>query len=547
MISKLNSSLSITISALLMSSSVLAKDFPNSTLTFLKKCAVSEDCELQFIKEIAKTYRPPKEEKELRDYIISIKDMSEKHIWKQKLKFDQDKIGNIMITLPATGRFANTKSKPFALQSHMDMVLAYADAKPGEDVRPYFKDGIKLEIKDGWLQSKGNKTSIGTDNSSGVAYSLRYIIDPSIEHPELELIFTVQEEIGLVGAFNSDLPIKSKKMLCLDGMTPEPGYIIAGAQGAVAQQLNFKTQEVIETKTSDFKMIKISVTKLAGGHSGGDIHRNRTNAIKAFATLAKFISSQINDEVRIKTLVAGDIGIFNKIPNLFQAELAIPKNKISNDLNYQIEKYLKDLISKNSDDAANAIVSVNISEESGDVFVTSDYDFTKYLVDSILQSPNGIVEKDKKFFNEIKTSNNLSFLEVKADSSSKEVSNKFGFMARGFDNQGMNSVKDIIFNQFSDEKQLRNIEKVQGMSIAPWLEPDSSELLKQVTSLPELSKRFYLNGGLEPSAFKLKIKDLEVIALGPYQQMAHSVNEKLKIDTIAPTGKNILKIIQTQK
>ncbi len=534
--------------ALSFSISAMAKEAPKSDATFLSQCAQSKDCELSLIYEIAKTYRPATEEDELRNYILQIKKVSEQNFWKKSLETFQDKIGNLMIRLPATGRFTATNSKYFALQSHMDMVLAYADAKPGENIKPYFKDGIKLEVKDGWLQSVGNKTSIGTDNSTGVAYSLRYLIDPTIEHPPLELIFTVQEEIGLIGAYNSELPIKSKKMICLDGMTPEPGYIIAGSQGASANQIKFDSFMSSITKKELNKVIDVTVTKLAGGHSGGDIHRKRGNGIIIFANLVKFISSQVGGEVTIKNVVIGDVGVMNKIPNLFNAQLVIPANKPTLNLKEKIESYLKDVIAKNPDDAAKADVKVVIDSGKEREYLTTDSEFTNYLVKAFTSAPNGVIDYDAKYgVAGTKNSNNLSFFELKpSEDKMNFYKGNFGFMARGFDQERVIQIKERINTIFNKPHFVNNFSSKVSMEIAPWMEPEDSTLLQTVMSIPEFSKKFYLAGGLEPSAFKLKIPGLEVVALGPYQQMAHSVNEKLKISTLYPTGQNILRIIQAQ-
>lgn len=536
--------LSFILLPLMSASKLLAKEIPRADLDFLNQCVKSPDCELNFILEIAKTYRPPKEEDELRDYILAVKDMAEKHYWKKKLETHQDKIGNLMIRLPATGKFTKKKYKHFALQSHMDMVLAHVDAKPGKDLRPLFKNGIQLEIKDGWLQSVGNKSSIGTDNSSGVAYSLRYLIDPSIEHPPLELIFTVQEEIGLIGAMKSELPILSRKMICLDGMTPEPGYIIAGSQGASANHVHLHARGNEKVKAQDTKLISVSVTQLAGGHSGGDIHRDRANSLKLLAQLIKFISHETG-HVSLKSLVAGDVGILNKIPNLFQAELAVPAHVYKADLKDKIEAHLKSMVQRNSDDAASAEIEVKLGEGAEGEYLTTGKDFATFLSEALLAAPNGVLDTDPMFANSVKLSNNLSFLMLRPEGD--QFRGNFGFMIRSFDDAKMVKIKKELTGLIHQKKHFKEYKVVDSMNFAPWMEPDSSELLQTVLSIPEFSKKFYLAGGLEPSAFKLKLKGLEVVALSPFQQFAHSVKEKLKVDTIHPTGQNILKIIQAQK
>ena len=525
-----------------------AKETPNSSREFLSACAKASDCELQFLFEIAKTYRPSKEEDELRQYILAIKETSEASFWNQKLETFQDKIGNLMIRIPGTGRHAqNKKITPFALQSHMDMVLAYAKAKPGEDVRPYFKNGVELEIKDGWLQSKDSLTSIGVDNGIGVATALRYLIDPSIEHVPLELIFTVQEETGLVGAFQAELPIQSKKMLCLDGMTPEPGYIIAGAQGSKSNLVEMATRGTETTTDQKTALVRVTVTQLAGGHSGGDIHRNRLNAVQAFAQLTKFISSKVGF-VGVRTVSIGDVGIYNKIPNLFQADLVILQNSISKDLAYQIETYMKTMIAANEDDAKNARVEVTLQNGDQEKYLSTSVDFTQSFIESLLAAPNGVIDHNDQFLNGVYNSNNLSFLEIKPEESQKELQIKFGHMTRGFDQVRITEIAEQVVSSLQRTQSSQNFNAKQTGGYAPWIEPETSSLLQETLTVSGyFHKKFYLSGGLEPSAFKAKIQDLEVVALGPFIQMAHSVNEKLKIDTIQPTVQGVQNIVQHQK
>ncbi len=533
--------------AFIFSNITFAKDAPNSSKEFLAACAKDSACELKLLFEIAKTYRPSKEEDELRKYILEIKKTSENAFWLKELESVQDPVGNLLIRIPGTGKHANKKDvTPFALQSHMDMVLAYANAKPGEDLRPYFKNGIELEVKDGWLQSKNSLTSIGVDNGIGVATAIRYLIDPTIEHVPLELIFTVQEEIGLVGAFQSELPIRSRKMLCLDGMTPEPGYIIAGAQGSKSNLVEIAAEKT-ETPGSEAALVRVTVTKLAGGHSGGDIHRKRLNAIKAFSQLTKFISSKVGF-VGVRTVSVGDIGIYNKIPNLFQAELLISKNNLTSDLAYQIETYMKSMIAQNEDDAKNALVEVTIQNGDQAKYLSTSLDFTKNFVESLLSAPNGVIDQNDKFLNGVYNSNNLSFLEIKPDDQTGNLRVNFGHMTRGFDQNRINEIASAVISSIQGNASSQSFSFKQTGGYGPWLEPETSKLLEETLTVSGyFTKKFYLSGGLEPSAFKAKIQDLEVVALGPFIQMAHSVNERLKIETIEPTVQGVRKIVEHQK
>lgn len=83
-------------------------------------------------------------------------------------------------------------TKPIFLSGHMDTV------GPGE--------GIKVQFENGIFKSDGT-TILGADDKSAIAIILEVmavILENNLEYPPVEIIFTVCEEIGLLGAKNFD-------------------------------------------------------------------------------------------------------------------------------------------------------------------------------------------------------------------------------------------------------------------------------------------------------------------------------------------------------
>jgi tripeptide aminopeptidase len=107
--------------------------------------------------------------------------------------------GNVIAFLPGKGR-------TILLNAHLDTV------SPGKNIKPIERNGI--------IRSNG-KTVLGADNKAGVAAILevlRTIKQRKLAHPPLQIIFTVAEEIGIVGA--KSLPAKTLKAaygFALDG------------------------------------------------------------------------------------------------------------------------------------------------------------------------------------------------------------------------------------------------------------------------------------------------------------------------------------------
>lgn len=518
-----------------------AKQLPNSSAEFISACRLAADCELRLFTELSKTFRPSRKEDELRDYVLALARTAEQSVWQQKLELFQDKIGNVMVRLPATGRFTKLKAAPFALQSHMDMVLAYVDAKPGEDLEKYFRDGVALEVKDGWIQAEGNRTTLGADNGIGVAIALRYLIDNSLPHPPLELIFTVQEEIGLFGAAQFEIPITSRKMLCLDGMTPEEGMIIAGSQAGHTEVIRFTSAGAEESAPGSDVLLRVAVAKMAGGHSGGDIHRNRKNALRLLAELIEELEDK-GLPARLGKITVGD-GILNKIPNLFEAEIFLPSAKTDPNLALASKEFLKSRIAANPDDFRDAEVTVILVP--GKAGPVTSPDFSRLLAGSILAAPNGVVDTDPGFVNSVLSSNNLGAFKLTPGSGN--FSAELGFMTRSFLNDRRGAITDQLRTIFSNPALAASFSSEVRSSYPAWLEPETSSLLQDaLTRSGYFTKKFYLPAGLEPSAFKQRLPDLEVIAIGPLIQFAHSVKEKMKLDSIPRTVSGVRKIVELQ-
>src|SRR5205809_2168320 len=92
-----------------------------------------------------------------------------------------DANGNLITTLTGEGT-------PLLLNAHMDRV------PPGRGHQPILKDGI--------LYSDGT-TNLGADDAAGITIILEILarlIEQQLPHPPLIALFTVQEEIGTLGA-----------------------------------------------------------------------------------------------------------------------------------------------------------------------------------------------------------------------------------------------------------------------------------------------------------------------------------------------------------
>jgi len=115
-------------------------------------------------------------------------------------------VGNLIVKIEGN----KPDAPPFFLSAHMDTV------GPGEGIKPRIEDGI--------IKSDGT-TILGSDDKSGIAViveTLRAIKDNGLPHGDIEIAFTICEEIGLLGSKHIDMSkFRARHGIVLDSSTPE--------------------------------------------------------------------------------------------------------------------------------------------------------------------------------------------------------------------------------------------------------------------------------------------------------------------------------------
>ncbi|MBP5259359.1 MAG: beta-Ala-His dipeptidase [Paludibacteraceae bacterium] len=216
--------------------------------------------------------------------------------------------GNLLVRIPASpGREADT---PLILQGHVDMV--YQNDGVSHDP---LTDPITCHEENGWLKADG--TTLGADNGMAVAAMMTVMGDASLSHPALECLFTVDEEIGMLGAFA--LPagvLQGETLLNLD--TENEEELVVGCCGAVRVHPVFRY--VPEPVPEGDQAYKITISGLLGGHSGMDIHLQRANAVKLAAHLLKSLVTDC--EARLAWMEGGNVS--NAIPRQVELVVTLP-------------------------------------------------------------------------------------------------------------------------------------------------------------------------------------------------------------------------------
>ena len=114
----------------------------------------------------------------------------------QDFAFQSDQAGNLVVRVPAAPGRAD--HPPVVLQGHMDMVCE----KTPESGHDFERDPIRVTREGEWLRAEG--TTLGADNGIALAMMMVLTEDGAAPHPPLELLFTADEESGLIGAHKLD-------------------------------------------------------------------------------------------------------------------------------------------------------------------------------------------------------------------------------------------------------------------------------------------------------------------------------------------------------
>lgn len=519
----------ISLFVLFLSTLSPASPSPDASLRFVRSCHADMDCEMALFRELSTLYRPSREEHVAIDYVQRLKAVAETEIWKHALDSSKDQLGNLVIRVPATGKFLGRNEPYLAVQAHLDMVLAHKHAKPGEDLRKYFGNGVELETTGDWMHSKGRLSTIGADNGFGVAMALRYLLDPTLPHPSLELVFTVREEVGLAGALGMEAELKSRRLISLDGMAPEPRAVLVASQGSYRTIANGKM--LAESEQAGGARVRITLGNLAGGHSGGDIHLQRLNGVRGVAHLLSHLQRRFSG-MQVISVVAGDGGSLNKIPNAFEAEISLPEDQVNPSTLQSIELGLREMVAQHRDDNLGGFtVKVERLEPAARGLALS-FASAIALVRSVLGIPNGVLEHDPEFPNQIATSSNLGALKISANGQG-QFDVLVGAMPRSFLPQSLQSVvREIEGKVRSAFSGSERVEFKDGGSYPPWKAPLDSPLRARALSLKKyFEKAMPTTVGIEPSAFALKYPGMDIIAFSPLIRNAHTINEELSLSS----------------
>jgi dipeptidase D len=441
-------------------------------------------------------------EEKLGEYLIAYAKAKE-------LEVAKDASGNVLIRVPASP--GHEGAATVVLQGHMDMVCE----KNSDVSHDFSKDPIQLEFQGEWLKAKG--TTLGADNGIGIAAALATIEAKDIPHGPLELLFTVDEEVGLTGAGKLKPEfVKGRMLLNLD--SEELGAVYIGCAGGGDTTLKLPLS-FVDTPAGT-KGYVLRVTGLRGGHSGIDIHEQRGNAIKVLARCLRKASH--TQPVHLVSMRGGNKR--NAIPREAEAELMVLETAID-DLSGIIGEEAARIAEELGGRETNLSIKIASGERSSGRIMAADSQSA--LLNLLVALPHGVFSMSYDIPELVETSNNLATIATGGDEA------VIGLSTRSSIASALHSLRDTI----------RTVAELAGAAVEenepyPGWKPNlDSKLLAVVKSVH--AREFgtepafkAIHAGLECGIIGEKYPGMDMVSFGPWIEHPHSPEERVHIPSV---------------
>lgn len=434
----------------------------------------------------------------------------------------QDALKNVIIVKEATPGYE--KEPAVILQGHMDMVAVKEPGCP-LDMKT---EGLKVAMDGEEIYAEG--TSLGGDDGIAVAYSLALLDSDTIKHPKLEVIITVDEEVGMDGARAIDLSmLTGNRMINLD--SEEEGIFLTSCAGGA------RVECLVPLKTSAQQGLeaKIKIGGLLGGHSGGEIHKERGNANVLLGRLLYRISGEC--QVGIVAMQGGLAD--NAIPREAEATLVVAeedKDKLDNVVKKVEQELQGELASK---DAGVFIQAVYQKAGSYEAVTAED---TKKAVAFLISLPGGVQGMSAELPGLVETSLNLGVMSCKAGTLSAEFSVR----------SSVESAKYALIDRLLGLTLLAGgTNRITG-DYPGWKYRKDSPLRDKMVRLYEKlygvePKVEAIHAGLECGILGSKIADLDCVSIGPDMTAIHTTEETLNIPSTRRVWEYLVALLEEKE
>lgn len=469
---------------------------------------------LTLFEQISAIPRGTGREAELRGWLCAWAD-------RRQLSWNVDKAGNLVIRVPARPGFE--QAPVIILQGHMDMVCEKTPDSPHD----FTRDPIRCIIEGEWLRA--DRTTLGADNGIAIALALALVEDESVGHPPLELLFTVEEEVGIGGA-NKLQPgfVKGKILLNLD--SEEEGTFIVGCAGGQTTRIFLPLHfENMPSKQA----FRLEVSGLQGGHSGVDIHKHRASANKvlarALAQLQKITS------LRLVSMKGGTA--HNAIARGAEAVIFLPPAQLDR-VEQELQSFQALLRSEYA--VSDPGITLTLAPAAAEQAVTlAD---SACAIQLLMALPHGVAEMSASVSGFVETSNNLATVEIAEGALKVVTSQRSTVMSRLAE----------LTERITAIATLAGAEVASGEAYPGWQPDPDSHLVRNSAEIyarafGKAPKVEMIHAGLECGVIGAIFGGMDMISLGATIQNPHSPSERLHIPSVGRVWQYLVAFMQSYR
>jgi dipeptidase D len=453
-------------------------------------------------KQICNIPHPSKHEKEICEWLLS---------WAKQhdITAKQDKVGNIVLSKPATAGMENRKG--VVLQGHIDMV----PQKNSDKVHDFTKDPIELVIgDDGWVRANG--TTLGADNGIGCAAAMAILQSKDIAHGPIEALITIDEETGMTGAFGLETNwFNGDILINLD--SEDEGELYVGCAGGM--DATFSMDYTLCEVPDDVQGLELAITGLKGGHSGMDIVLGRANANKLLMRLLKKASHKFG--LQISTINGGSLR--NAIPREAFATLVVENTQVEAFKQF-VAEFTAIVAKEFAATEPNLSIAVKTIDKPEELIFSLD---AEKIINLVLAIPNGVMRMSDSMPGLVETSTNLAI--VKAEGGKLTIANLL--------RSSVDTAKDALGDKMEALAELARVRIELDGAYPGWKPNMDSAIMKTMMQTyeslygktPEIKA---IHAGLECGLLGGVYPHWDMISCGPTIRNPHSPDERVHIESV---------------
>ena len=465
---------------------------------------------LHYFEELCAIPHGSRDTKRISDYCV-------RFARERGLNYVQDEHNNVVIYKPASKGYENHPT--VILQGHLDMVCEKAPDCSLDMAR----EGLRLRTDGRWIWAEG--TTLGGDDGIAVAYALALLADDTIPHPPLEVILTVDEEIGMLGADAIDLSeLKGRTMINLD--SEDEGIFTVSCAGGATASIHLEEQR----HAVYGPCLRFTVEGLVGGHSGVEIHKNRANANKVMGLLLGRVQEKM--PLCLTGFAGGSKD--NAIPRACTATVVAMGMDLEqiNDIVAEVQAEVRETYA----DPDAVIRAENVDALGGNALTT---EATARVIALLNTLPNGVQSMCVDMPELVQTSLNLGIAKLEGDALDLTFSVR----------SSVNSEKQALLSELQSLCEFYGGTYSQMGEYPAWEYRQDSPLREKMVEIyramfsaePEVVA---IHAGLECGILSEKLPGLDCVSIGPEMHDIHTSREKLGIASVGRMWNFLLEILK---